>query len=121
MPKQQLTQAQKTKITSFLQGYETNKKMLALSEYEQNFFNSSTKLSDMPSEEPLARAKMYTVRHFILSLSNSDEKLFLYYHYIKKLSVSRCAEMLGISERSGFRLKDRALCLAYKQLMLSDT
>ncbi len=68
----------------------------------------------MPAEEPLARARMYAVRHFILDLPNGDEKLFLYYHYIKGHSVMRCADMLGVCERSGFRLKHRALAMAYE-------
>ena len=41
-------------------------------------------------------------------LPNSDEKLLLYYHYVKGENVERCAELLGISRSSGFRLKKRA-------------
>ena len=60
----------------------------------------------------LARARMYEIRHFINSLPNCDEKLFLYYRYVRGESVERCAEMLGISRSSAYRLKNRALSLA---------
>ena len=93
-----------------------NKKMLRMEKYEQQFL-SGGRLAEhgdgMPLETPLARANMYEVRHFILSLPNSDEKLFLYYHYVKGSPVRTCAELLGISERSAFRLKNRSLELAY--------
>ncbi len=93
-----------------------NKKMLRMEQYEREFFDKAKcETSDMPKEEPLAKARMFAVRHFILSLENSDEKLFLYFHYIKGHSVSRSAEMLGISERSGFRMKNRALFMAYEK------
>lgn len=114
-----LTTAQKKETESFLNGYTMNKKMLRMEKYEQQFM-SSGKLAEygdgMPLQTPLARANMYEVRHFILALPNSDEKLFLYYHYVKGSPVRTCAELLGISERSAFRLKNRALELAYGNL-----
>jgi hypothetical protein len=72
------------------------------------------------NEAPLARARMFDVRHFILSLDNSDEKLFLYYHYVKGESVERCSELLGLSRRSGFRMKNRALAMAYSQMEIAE-
>ena len=65
-------------------------------------------------EAPLARARMYEIRHLINSLPNCDEKLLLYYHYIKGENVERCAELLGISRSSGFRMKKKALVRAYE-------
>ncbi|MBQ9112294.1 MAG: hypothetical protein IJY08_01815 [Clostridia bacterium] len=71
---------------------------------------------EMLNEVPLARARMFSVRHFILDLDNSNEKLFLYYHYVKGESVERCSELLGVSRRSGFRIKNRALSMAYDKI-----
>ncbi len=117
MPRAKLTAQEQKQITDFLSGYATNKKMLALDRYEQMYFSDDGENDfGMPTEEPLARAKMYGVRHFILGLPNSDEKLFLYYHYVKCQSVARCAELLGVSERSGYRIKARALEIAYGYL-----
>lgn len=111
-----ITAEQKNEIESFLRGYSTNKKMLRIEKYEREFLGGGRfdKKSDgMPLESPLSKARMFEVRHFILSLPNCDEKLFLYYHYVKGTTVYTCAELLGISERSAFRLKKRALELAY--------
>ncbi len=117
MPERVLTKQQKENIEGFLRGYSMNRKMLKMEQYERHFFGGgdSRECDGMPLEEPLAKARMFAVRHFILSLDNSDEKLFLYFHYIKGHTVSRAAEMLGISERAGFRLKNRALRLAYER------
>lgn len=111
-----LAPRQRRQIENFLAGYSMNKKMLRMAKYEREFFGGGADGSDgMPCEEPLAKARMYEVRHFILSLDNSDEKLFLYYHYVKGDSVERCAELLGISTRTAYRLKARALELAYRK------
>lgn len=85
--------------------------------YEAEFFGGGafTAFGSMPSEAPLAKAKMYEVRHFVLSLGNCDEKLLLYYHYLKGDSVAKCAELLGVSERTAFRLKIKALKLAFHE------
>ena len=117
MPQALLTAKQKQQIENYLRTYSTNRKLLKLDRYEKQYF--SHRLSDPPdadilNEAPLARARMFEVRHFILSLPNSDEKLFLYYHYIKSQSVDHCAELLGISRRTAFRLKQRALKVAWE-------
>ena len=72
-------------------------------------------------EAPLARARMYEIRHFINSLPNSDEKILLYYHYIKGESIEKCAELLGMSRSSAFRLKRKALILAAQVLANRDS
>ncbi len=108
-----ITTEQRKDIQGYLRGYTTGRKLLRLERYEQEYFGDGNKDDNMPCETPLARAKMFDVRHFVLSLPNGDEKLFLYFHYIKGESVVRCAELLGISERAAFRMKNRALALAY--------
>ena len=78
--------------------------------YEREYFGfSESEGSSMMTDVSIARAKMYEIRHFIMRMKNSDEKLLLYYHYVRGESVERCAELLGISRSSGFRLKKRAL------------
>ncbi len=109
-----ITKQQKEAIDAYLRGYALNKKLLRLERYEQEYFcGKSDGDGNMPTEAPLARARMFDVRHFVLSLGNCDEKLFLYFHYIKGESMPRCAELLGISERSCYRMKNRALQKAY--------
>lgn len=122
MSENPLTQAQKNKIESYLSGYNMNRKLLRLERYKKDFFSNDPLPYDevMPDEAPLARARMFEVRHFILSLGNCDEKLFLYYHYIKDDSVERCAELLGISVRTAYRLKARALAMAFFEKSKQD-
>ena len=113
---------EKISTDQFLKGYTLYKRMLGIEKYqceyspeEDSFFNEIDK--DMLKEAPIARVKMFEVRHFILGLENSNEKLLLYYHYVKGESVERCAELLGMSRRSAFRLKNRALEVAHAALV----
>lgn len=98
-------------IDNYLRGYAMNRKLLRMDRYEKEFFKTSELDFESVGEAPLARARMFEIRHFIMRLPNSDEKLLLYYHYIKNESVERCAELLGIGRSTAYRLKKRALYL----------
>ena len=105
--------SEEIKITeNFLKSYALNQKLLRLDRYERKFFGANDKDTEGLSETKLARPRMYDVRHFIMSLPNSDEKLLLYYHYVRGETVEKCGELLGISRAGAFRLRKRALCLA---------
>ena len=86
-----------------------NQKLLRLDRYERTYFGFEDREGDLPDDLPLARARMFAIRHDLMKMENSDEKLLLYYHYIRGESVERCAELLGISRSSAFRIKKRAL------------
>ena len=102
---------------SYLLGYGLNRTLLKMDRYEREYYGRGDALDiEAPGEVPLARARMYEVRHFIMSLCNCDKKLFLYYRYVKSETVEHCAEMLGISRASGFRMRKRALLWAYEAL-----
>ncbi len=60
-------------------------------------------------DETAMRAQMYAIRSAILEVEDSRERLFLYHYYIKGNTLEICARMLGISRRSVFRLKVRAI------------
>ena len=64
--------------------------------------------------EWLARAR--AVRGFIESLAHQPCKLFLFYHYVRGLTVEQTAEELDISARSAYRRKKDALAYAAKVL-----
>lgn len=98
-------------MDDFLKEYRFYAKLLRLDRYEREFFRSSQD-TQSTNEEPLARARMYEIRHFLMSLPNSDEKLLLYYHYVKGEPIERCASLLGIGRSSAFRMKTRALRIA---------
>ena len=111
MTKASVNNTEIQKIENYLKGYMLNQKLLRLDRYERTYFGYRDSEETIP-DTPIARAKMFEVRHFIMSLENSDEKLLLYYHYIRGETVEKCAELLGISRSSGFRLKKRALAVA---------
>ena len=105
-----------SEVENYLLGYGLNRKLLKMDRYEREYYGRGDALDlEAPGEVPLARARMYEVRHFIMSLNNCDEKLFLYYHYVKGESVVRCGELLGISRSGAFRMHHRALRIAALQ------
>ena len=110
----ELTKEQKDLIENYLKSYCFCRRILSMKNYEEKYFDTMEWESESPLEFTVIKAKMYEVRHFILGMQNSAEKVILYYHYVRGDSVERCAELLGISRSSGFRLKKRALEIAYQ-------
>ena len=69
------------------------------------------------ADESLIRARMFGVRQFISNLRcDSNTRMLLYWHYVRGVSVTRCAEMMDISRSGAFRLRKRALECAARSL-----
>ena len=66
---------------NYLKGYLLNQKLLRLDRYERAYFGFEDREEDLPDDLPLARARMFAIRHDLMRMENSDEKLLLYYHY----------------------------------------
>jgi len=109
MENSSVSQEEIREMDNYLKGYRLNQRLLRMDRYERAYLGGEDNEDDVPGELPLARARMFEVRQFIMGMKNSDEKLLLYYHYIKGESVEKCAELLGIARSSGFRLKKRGL------------
>ena len=101
-------------VENYLNSYKFCRRMLNLKNYEQKYFDTLEWERESPAEFTLARAKMFEVRHFILDLPNEDEKLLLYYHYVRGETIERCGDLLGVSRSSAFRMKKRALGIAFE-------
>lgn len=68
-------------------------------------------------DESIIRARMYGVRQFISELKcDSNTRMLLYWHYIRGVTVTRCAEMMDISRAGAFRVRKRALEAAARAL-----
>ena len=96
-------------IEDYLKGYQLNRKLLRLDRYEKDYLLQDDSDLEAFGEVPLARARMFEIRHFVMRMENSDEKLLLYYHYIKGQPMEKCAELLGISRSTAFRMRIKAL------------
>ena len=101
-------------MKNYLSGYKLYRDLLELEKYEREFLRSREWAAERPGDLSLARATMFEIRHFILSLPNSNEKILLYLHYIDCEPIERCAGIMSISRSSAFRLKKKALALACK-------
>ena len=104
-----ISEAKLREAEDYLKGYMMNRKLFRLEGYEKKRGICSEWDEVLPGELPLARARMFEVRHAIMSMPNGDEKLFLYYRYIKGETVERCGELLGVSRAGAFRLRRRAI------------
>ena len=69
------------------------------------------------ADEAIIRARMFGVRQFVSELKcDSNTRILLYWHYIRGVSVARCAEMMDISRAGAFRVRKRALECAARAL-----
>ena len=113
MTQASISAGQIRQIDNFLKGYLFYQKSLYTDHYAKEYFSFEHPQNNPSAERTVARAHMFEIRHFILELPNGNEKLLLYHHYIKGHAVERCAELLGISRTSAFRMRKRALALAF--------
>ncbi|MBE6546371.1 MAG: hypothetical protein E7668_02875 [Ruminococcaceae bacterium] len=120
MQKESVSETEIRMMDNYLKGYCLNRRLLRLNRYEQEYFGWQATEEDLPGEEPLARARMFEIRHFITDMNNSTEKLLLYYHYIRGESVERCGELLNISRAGAYRLKKRAITAAVRHAKESE-
>lgn len=102
-------------MESYLNEYTVFRRMMDMNFYEKEYFGNAYIFKESPSlpgGDAYIKGRMFEIRRFVLSLGGCNEKLFLFYHYVHGESVSRCAELMGISRRSAFRLKKRAIAYA---------
>ena len=100
------------RMAEMLSEYSVFRKILDIENNKGAYFGNSNFSDDaypFYGERSDISVKMFEIRRFVLSLGAKNEKLFLFYHYIHGESVGKVAELMGISRRSAFRLKKRAL------------
>ena len=102
-------------INRYLRDYRRTYSMLRASSLTKRFSYEDTFSAD--ADEAIFRSKMFEIRSLILSIEQMPEKMLLYYYYVKGFTLERCAKVLGISRRSVYRLKLRALDLALEKYL----
>ena len=102
-------------INRYLRDYRRTYSMLRASSLTKRFSYEDTFSAD--ADEAIFRSKMFEIRSLILSIEQIPEKMLLYYYYVKGFTLERCAKVLGISRRSVYRLKLRALDLALEKYL----
>lgn len=102
-------------INRYLRDYRRTYSMLRASSLTKRFSYEDTFSAD--ADEAIFRSKMFEIRSLILSIEQIPEKMLLYYYYVKGFTIERCAKVLGISRRSVYRLKLRALDLALEKYL----
>ena len=82
---------------------------------------AASKAASRGEEEPDApicidemMRELTSTKNFVLSLPNCNEKLLLYYRYIRGMNMENIAELFGVSTRSVYRMRVRALDFAAK-------
>lgn len=106
----------RTFINRYLKDYRRAYSHLRAAQFTRKFGSESAScLAD--AEDAAFHARMFEIKLFISSLDSGDEKMFLYYYYIKGLTMEKCAKALGISRRSVYRLKIRSLDFALEKYL----
>lgn len=104
----------------YLRSYRYGCRMLACADYARSYFLHDIDIFDREQakcDEALLRARMFGVRSFINELRcDQNSRMLLYWHYIRGESVARCADILGVSRASAFRVRRRALEAAARAL-----
>ena len=99
-------------VRQFLQSYLYNSRMLRGNRYARTYFGNQPESEKTVCDDPFIKAAMHTVRHFVLTLPDRREKMFLYYRYLCGYTVEKCAEIMEVSTRTAFRIAADALIFA---------
>ena len=98
---------------NYLCGYRLCAQMLELWRYDRKraryadeLFVSSELLG---AEETVWRMRMQEIENTVLSLVGARERRLLFYRYLRGERMERCAELIGVSRRTAFRIHQRAL------------
>lgn len=102
-------------INRYLRDYRRTYSMLKSSSLTRKFSGDEAYRAD--ADEAIFRSRMFEIRAFILSIEQTPEKMLLYYYYVKGFTLDKCAKILGISRRSVYRLKIKALDIALQKYL----
>lgn len=112
MDQQQKNKIGTDEVRNYLESYLLYGKMLAGNRYARTYLGELPDGEKSACDDPFLKARMHAVRSFIMSLPVCREKMLLYYRYLHGHPVEKCAELLGVSRRTAFRIAADALIFA---------
>ena len=99
-------------VRRYLESYLIYAGMLAGNRYARTYLGELADGEKSAEDDPFLKAKMFSVRRFIMDLPDCREKMLLYYRYLHGHPVEKCADLMGVSRRTAFRIAKDALVLA---------
>lgn len=93
-------------VVELLRSYKTYRRMLRAKRYSKQCFSHYCDTSEWSEGKCEKRLKL--IKRLILSLAPSDYTTLLLLYYVDGLPMEKCAECMGMSRASGFRLLKRA-------------
>lgn len=99
------------RVLRFLESYELYRQILGGNRRARAYFASAEDQKSL-ADDALLKTRMMAIRNFIMTLPDCREKMLLYYRYLFGHSVERCAELMGVSRRTAFRIAREAIRFA---------
>lgn len=109
-----------SKTVAFLESYDLYRRMLGGNRRARAFFETGEAQKSL-ADDALLKTRMHVVRRFVLTLPDCREKMLLYYRYLFGYSVEKCAELIGVSRRTAFRIAHEAIRFAADYLDEGET
>ena len=100
-----------TDAIQYLKSYSVYRKFLHSQKYAKEYFDVDGTHEIVQKDE--CREKMNLIKALIDILAPSNEHTMLHLHYIKGIPVEKCAECMGVSTRTAYRMLNKghkAIC-----------
>lgn len=93
-----------SELKELLVSYPVCKRHLSAQKYAKEYFGAAD-----VTPKSYYEARIALVESLIKLIEPSDKYTLLRLHYIEGLSIEKCAECIGVSRRTGYRLHDKAI------------
>lgn len=93
-------------IIELLKQYSVCKKFLDSQAYAKEYFNPDD--TQKIDKKEIYEARIHAIESLIQLLEPSDEYTLLHLHYIKGITIEKCAECMCMSQRTAFRMLKKA-------------
>lgn len=95
-----------TEIIDLLNQYSVCKRFLDSQAYAKEYFDPHD--TQQIDKKEVYEARIHAIESLVELLEPSDEYTLLHLHYIKGISIPKCSECMFMSERTAYRLLNKA-------------